>query len=58
MASESSDGVLDSWSSFFHEILRPLEEGERQLDLANVSYIAYVGEVGVTVFPRIHRALE
>ena len=44
MASESSDGVLDSWSSFFHEILRLLEEGERQLDVANVSYIAYMLE--------------
>ena len=41
MASESSDGVLYSWSSFFHEILRLLEEGEGQLDVANVSYIAY-----------------
>ena len=44
MASESSDGMLDSWSSFFHEILRLLEEGERQLDAANVSNIAYMLE--------------
>ena len=41
MVSESSDCVLYSWSSFFHEILRLLEEGEGQLDFANVSYIAY-----------------
>ena len=47
MATESSDGMLYSWSSFFHEILRLLEEGEGQLDVANVSYI---GEVGVIHF--------